>query len=557
MTEAPGAPAPGHTVPDQRASPDGGQASGPVGTFILLFAACSAAAVLAAAGIRSDIRYRASVDRALTRYAGIAAWELAEDAGDALREALRATLWPATRFGVVGADGFPPVDVFASVVPDMGDCPCPLPVATRFYFRYDLSSHRVDVAGESLPPPVEADLAALAGRAAADAVGLEVLLGWPVSPDGEYLALTTLPDRDGVPAAVYGAAISPAALVPVFQLALDSAQLLPASILPRESTGRVFIVGVSDSRDVPLFTLTEGASSGYVAESELAELLGDLHVTVRLSEAGAADLASGSTTPIWLTIALLAGVAVLFWSVVRSVLRERELGETQRRFVAAVSHDLRTPLTQIRMYAETLRLGRTRNPGDAETYLRYIDEEAHRLTHMIENVLVLQNNARSVDAGDVVDVGALASEEVERFRHVVGSERVEFDVSLRGSTFATAPAAVVRRVVANLLDNAAKFGPPDQTVRILVEGDDSRVVLTVGDEGPGIPPADRERVFDPFERLDTPQSRGNPGTGVGLTVVKDLIGALGGTVRITDAAAGGTSVIVDLPASRPPVGTSD
>lgn len=529
-----------------------------------MLGACAASLVLAAAAIRENADYRTSVDRALRRYAQIAAGELGEEAGVGLREALRVTLWPAQRFGVVGADGFPPVQIFSQLAPEPDDCPCPLPLATRLYFRLDLSSGRLESYGDLLPPTAEHELADSL-RAVAHRGGRGVSLRPFFDTAGtEYLALTVLPHRDGDPAAVYGAVVSAAAFGPPFRRALVQAEILPAAILSPDRLDSPFLVTVRDGRGESLFALGEGEPTAYSGTATLGQAFADLEVVVTLSREGAAALQGESGTPPWMLLSLLVGTVALFGGAFRALSGERALLAAQRRFVAAISHDLRTPLAQIRLCAETLRLGRTASGAEADLYLGYLDEEARRLSHIIENVLLLGRRADRRGAGghagcEVVDLGVLAREEAERFRHLSDVQHTRFDVVEEGRVFVRVQPARLRRVLANLFDNAVKYGPPDQSVVIRVGGCRHRARLSVEDRGPGIPSRDRKRVFDAFVRLDRNGAERVGGTGIGLAVVRDLVEDMGGDVRIEDRPGGGAIVVVELEratstAGRAPLG---
>jgi signal transduction histidine kinase len=108
------------------------------------------------------------------------------------------------------------------------------------------------------------------------------------------------------------------------------------------------------------------------------------------------------------------------------------------------------------------------------------------------------------------------------------------------------------QILLNLLDNAVKYGPRGQTVTVRVVRGGDEVILSVDDEGPGIPPSDRRRVFDPFERLDRRHAPKTSGAGIGLTVVRDLVTVLGGRVWIEDAPGGGARVAIALRAVAAP-----
>lgn len=245
-------------------------------------------------------------------------------------------------------------------------------------------------------------------------------------------------------------------------------------------------------------------------------------------------------------LALAAGLLVAV-SLAGLVLlsHARRLMRTRTLFLTGVSHELRTPLTQVLMYAELLErpdLDGTRRHKAQQVILR----ESRRLVHMIENVLLfarggsrLPLNPRPVSLATVVrdvveDLGALLA------RHGAG-----IATSLDEEAWAMADVGAVRQVLVNLVDNALRYGPRGQTVRIAVERQADRASLVVTDEGPGIPPDRRDEAWRPFVRLHPT----GEGTGIGLSLVRQLAEAMGGGARFLErpAPCRGLSVLVWLP----------
>jgi len=227
--------------------------------------------------------------------------------------------------------------------------------------------------------------------------------------------------------------------------------------------------------------------------------------------------------------------------------------ERQQRFVADASHELRSPLASIRQTAEVARA----HPGAlpegelAEAVL----EESGRMQRLVEQLLVLTRagEAAGMHASYDVDLDDLALAEARRVRR----GGLEVDTSGIGPGRVRGDGVALGQVVRNLVDNAARHAA--RTVRLAVrergeDGRDPGVELVVEDDGPGIPEAERERVFDRFVRLDEARARDAGGSGLGLAIVREIVIAHGGTVTITSAPAGGARVVVRLPApAEPPV----
>ena len=218
--------------------------------------------------------------------------------------------------------------------------------------------------------------------------------------------------------------------------------------------------------------------------------------------------------------------------------------ERQRAFVADAAHELRSPLASMRIQLEVAnRLG---EGGDLPAELA---PELTRLSALVEDLLLL---ARSGADGPVparpeqVAVGVLL---VEVAADVPGRDGVRVEASAGGDALtAVADPAELRRVLVNLTSNAVRHAR-SRVCLDAVAAADGRVVLRVTDDGPGIPAADRERVFERFARLDDARSRDAGGSGLGLPIVAELVTRAGGEIALTDAPEGGLRALVTLPAA--------
>jgi signal transduction histidine kinase len=217
----------------------------------------------------------------------------------------------------------------------------------------------------------------------------------------------------------------------------------------------------------------------------------------------------------------------------------------QRQFVSDASHELRSPVAAIRTDVEVaLREGEA---ADWPAVGRAVLVEEHRLERLLADLLLLAAGDEGGPRADVpVDVAALAATEAERGRRVPVAVTVDADPP---SPRVAGSADALGRVVANLVDNAARHAHSEVRVTVVERGDGG-VRLVVDDDGPGIPEADRERVFERFTRLDDARSRagdGAGGAGLGLAVVRSVVTRHRGTVRAEAAPLGGARLVVDLP----------
>jgi two-component system, OmpR family, phosphate regulon sensor histidine kinase PhoR len=244
------------------------------------------------------------------------------------------------------------------------------------------------------------------------------------------------------------------------------------------------------------------------------------------------------------------GATVGAVAVFHDVTELKRLERVRQEFVANVSHELRTPLTAIKGYAETLRDGGLRDPETAAEFVRVIHRHAERLRALIEDLLDLaaveQGEARLQPA--VVRVRDVVTQVETIVRPAAEARKQTFGIDLPGDL----PEIVADRdrlaqVLTNLLDNAVKFTPEGGHVTLSARSEDGRVVLSVSDNGVGIPPADLPRVFERFYRVGRSRDRREGGTGLGLAIAKHLTQTMGGTIEVESVVGSGTVFRVILP----------
>ena len=217
---------------------------------------------------------------------------------------------------------------------------------------------------------------------------------------------------------------------------------------------------------------------------------------------------------------------------------------SQRRFVSDASHELRSPITTIRQYAEVALAHPDRMT--AQELADVVLAEQHRMQGLVEDLLLLARADEHLPlAREPVDLDDLAFEEGHRLRATT-SKRV--DASGVGAARVQGDADALRRVFRNLGENAARHASSRVDIALADLGDD--VVLTVDDDGPGIPESERERVVQRFVRLDEARSRDDGGSGLGLSIVEEVVRAHGGSMSITQSTLGGARIQVMLPADE-------
>jgi two-component system OmpR family sensor kinase len=236
---------------------------------------------------------------------------------------------------------------------------------------------------------------------------------------------------------------------------------------------------------------------------------------------------------------------------IESAFEERKASEDRlRRFVADASHELRTPLTSIRGYAELFRRGAQSRPEDLSKSMQRIEEEASRMGIMVDDLLLLArlDQGRPLERQQV-DLTRVVTDAVESARAIEPDRRI--DLSVNGSASVIGDKGRLRQVMDNLLDNARVHTPNGAPVRVELAEENSSVLVSVSDAGPGLTPEVADRIFERFYRGDPARSRETGGAGLGLSIVSAIVQAHGGTVTADSPAGGGARFEVRLPANGP------
>jgi signal transduction histidine kinase len=245
-----------------------------------------------------------------------------------------------------------------------------------------------------------------------------------------------------------------------------------------------------------------------------------------------------------IVVTFALGVLLLLLAA-RLAWRTLALARQRDEFTSSVSHELRTPLTNIQLFAETLLLDRARTADEQRGALETITRETRHLVHMVENVLALSRVGRPalslVRRPERID--QLARDVIASFDPLLRAHDISVELAVEGAGTATVDADAVRRILVNLLDNAVRYGPDGQTLYVTAINRAGDLEIAVEDEGPGVPAADRERVWEAFERGSNAT---DTGTGIGLAVVRQLVKLHGGESRIRDGRVG-ARIVVTLP----------
>ncbi len=237
--------------------------------------------------------------------------------------------------------------------------------------------------------------------------------------------------------------------------------------------------------------------------------------------------------------------------VLNDVTRLQRLEAVRRDFVANVSHELKTPVTSIKGFAETLEDGALDDPETARRFVRIIAGQADRLNSIIGDLLALSTleqreheprlSLEEADVGDVVHVA------VEVCGPKAQAKAITIAVSCTSRVLAAVNPPLLEQAVVNLVDNAVKFSPAGSAVEVALNEAPDEIVISVSDHGPGVAREHLPRLFERFYRVDKARSRDLGGTGLGLAIVKHIAQAHGGRVSVDSRVGQGSTFRIHLP----------
>jgi signal transduction histidine kinase len=529
----------------------------PRGALLVLFLVLSLvlAAGLAYQAVDAARSHRETAESVLRDYARVAAWEFSRRAEGALGSAIWPAFTPLREMGAPAPGAPIPAPELIARAHANDTCGCAGMGSPTSFFVLDLADGRMRFAPtppqRRLSERLTKVLTAEAARPREPGSGQPRLLADTARTGVELVAYALLEDRTGAARAVYGFTAEYSTFQGVFDH-LCQEPLLPPSIAGDEPNDSLLYMRVVAPDGGTMYESAARYDEEFTVDDTLQDRLGGLVARATLRPEAASRLVIGglprSRLPLILGLLLLAG-GVGAASLVQ-IRRERELARLRDDFVSGVSHELRTPLAQIQMFAELLEDGKLRTEAEQRRSIRILRQESQRLTHLIENVLRFSRSRRlpAQLARTRTDLQRLIDETVESFRPLADARDVKLATENRAAPSVTADPAVLRQILINLLDNAVKYGPAGQTVTVGAARVNGVVRVWVSDQGPGVPPADRERIWEPYLRLERDANGAVGGSGIGLAVVREMAIRHGGGVRVEDAPGGGASFVIELPA---------
>ena len=406
-----------------------------------------------------------------------------------------------------------------------------------------------DYAGPLMPSSQRRFLMRRVRETAGDSVSFPTL-------DAEELAAAYLARKPSFPEP---SRVLPSALPGVWHFATDNGSLVA---LFREESFLDAMGSLAQSGASIPGTRVELLQPGEKAQDEVAfltvplgELLPGWSLALHLagpdpfSEAAEREVAGY----LWASLLSIGAVVVMALMAGRYLLRQMRLTRLKNDFIATVTHELKTPLSSVRLFAETLREGRYQDDRQEKRYLDLLVKENERLSRLIDNFLSFSRMERDKRAFDLVEVAP--EDVVQAAQGAVGerfeSEGCRLDVEVEPALphVMADPDALVT-VLLNLLDNAHKYTGQEKHIALRAYAADAQVCLEVKDNGVGMSRRAVRKAFDRFYQADTSLSRGAGGCGLGLSIVKFIVDAHGGTIDIESEPGKGSTFTVRLPAAR-------
>jgi signal transduction histidine kinase len=452
--------------------------------------------------------------------------------------------------------------------------------STAFHYQVTFADRALETTPSSLL--TAADLGRLRDTIIADAVELHrvkpddpnVARGLPpprapffdvvIAPLGGRLFAFThgfITNVDNQPILAYGYAMPAELLVGrMMRNVIFTTPILPSTLTRGMRVDSIIAATAYDLQGRVIHATAPGAPRRFAVSDTPDPRFGDVRMEVAIDPAAADRLIIGglprSRLPEVLATAFVA--VCLLTLLLLQFRRQEELGRLRDDFVSGVSHELRTPLAQIRLLAELFRMGKVPTDEGKERSLRIIDEEARRLSFLVDSILSFTRARKQPDqlAPVRTDIAAEIEEIIAGFAPLAQAQGMTITTRLHGGLVADVDRSALRQVLLNLLDNAVRYGPRGQTVTVATASGPAHEgtwTLEVSDQGPGVPSHERERIFDAYYRMKRDAGGAVGGTGIGLAVVRRLVTEHGGDVHVAPPRPGenGTRFVVTLPVSTP------
>lgn len=359
----------------------------------------------------------------------------------------------------------------------------------------------------------------------------------------------------GTASLVFGAQIGQQNLIRSLQALTQSPDL-------HRSTETAYCLAILDDRGKPVALSRVGFRTDWkhpFVATEVGDALPHWETALYLVDPQQLSRSASTLRLTLASIVLTLVAAILFggWFMSADVRRQMHLAQQKTDFVSNVSHELKTPLTSIRMFADMLADGRVAEPDRQTKYLRIISAESARLTRLINNVLDFARMERGAASGErrACDLVEVVREAVDTCRPHLETVGIPLALDIKVDTLPLiGDRDALAQILLNLLSNAEKYGGHEILVTVRYQatpGSPGTGCVDVLDRGPGIPPKKTDAIFQPFHRLDDSLASGVSGSGLGLTLARRMARAHGGNVIYSPRPGGGSCFTLSVPLTAP------
>jgi signal transduction histidine kinase len=529
---------------------------------VLFVATLGLAGGLAYQAASAAASHRAAAEAALSHHATIAAWRFSREGrgwvGYGMSQAGELLLHEVGQHATL-----PGPEMLRRLLAEK-DCDCMSAGFSRAVFRV---SNQPDPElvwlGEALSEAGRRALLAAAVAAAADTAARRGPRQWQILPPGEpqlnrptdVVLLWKVGDPKRGVRGVYGMVVEAAQIERPLRGALGEAQFFPPSLVPERVADSLVRIEVSGPNRQPIFQAGPDTRS-FTGTATLGLAYGSLTVTAAIHPTAARLLLAGGLPPSRAPtiVALLALTLAMGGAALLLLRREHRLARLREDFVSGVSHELRTPLTQIRMLSELLQSEGFHSDAERSHAIEVIHREALRLSNLVDNVLEFSRLRRPATSAPPtrVSLASVTRELAESFEPLLDAQRNRLELEIAHDLEVPGDRDAIIRVLRNLVENAVKYGPAGQTIRVTLGNSEppGAARVTVDDQGPGIPSSEWTRIWQPYYRLDRDRNAPAGGSGLGLSVVADLMRLLGGRAWVGTAPGGGARFTVEFPATN-------
>jgi signal transduction histidine kinase len=307
-------------------------------------------------------------------------------------------------------------------------------------------------------------------------------------------------------------------------------------------------ISVGNGREI--FTNSSGRRE-FIIETDFGRPFSDWKAKIGFNNFSLDSLARDgllqrSAATVFVLLFIIAGIALMF----RAISREMRLAQMKSAFVSNVSHELKTPLSLISMFAEILELGRVKDEEKKHEYYRIIGEEIRRLNKLIDNILdfsKIEAGRKAYKFADA-DIGEVVENVVSGYKHQIINSGFDLKTNIPDNLpTVSIDRDAISQAILNLLDNAVKYSTETKEISVEIKTRDSFLTIEISDRGMGISRAEQKKIFGKFYRVGNGLVHDVKGSGLGLSLVKNIIEAHKGKITVESEAGKGSRFIIRLP----------